>query len=521
MKKEKVVLCILDGFGIREERYGNAIKNALKPNLDYLFNTYPSSLLDASGVYVGLPEGQMGNSEVGHMNIGAGRIVHQSLSLINEQIENGLFKENKSFLNAFKHVTKFDSTLHLFILLSDGGVHSHIDHLLALMDLVKQKQVKHLHLHLFLDGRDVAPKSSITYIKQVQDKIKELGIGVIASISGRYYAMDRDNNLNRTMKAYETIANLKGQSFDDPLKYIEEEYVRLKNASWEVSDEFIISAYNKSLNKGLGDNDSVIYLNFRPDRTIQLSTMLTNSQHYNGKVSIKQINNLYFVSMMKYADSVKAKIAFKLDELNDLLGEIVAREGLYQLRIAETEKYAHVTYFFDGSKKYDGIELPVLKNCKRILIDSPKVATYDLKPQMSAYEISKALNDEINKEIHDLVIVNFANCDMVGHSAVYDATIKAVEVVDECVGSLYEVCLKNNYILIVTADHGNADMIFDLEDNLVSSHTTSKVPFIVCKKKVVLSNGKLGDIAPSILSLLGVSQPQKMSGINLIKKGEN
>ena len=516
----KVVLCIMDGFGIRDEKYGNAIKHAHTPNLDYLMGTYPNILLDASEEAVGLPAGQMGNSEVGHMNIGAGRIVYQSLTLLNKKIKDGTFFQNDKLLGAIEYAKSNNSVLHLFCLLSDGGVHSHINHLLSMMELCKEKDIKDLYLHLFLDGRDVAPQSSESYFKIVQDKIKELGIGVIATISGRYYAMDRDKNLDRVYKEYKAMVDLKGNSFDDPVDYVKEEYERLKNDGWDSSDEFVYPAYNKNLKRGLGNKDAIVFLNFRPDRAIEISTMITNHKFYEDKINIEtKLEDIYYVCMMKYSESVKGEIAFKLDDLNNTLGEYLANNGYSQLRIAETEKYAHVTFFFDGTKNYDGIEREELRNCDRILINSPKVATYDLKPEMSAYEVCDRLVHEIGNEKYDVIIVNFANCDMVGHTAVWDSVVKAVEVVDECVGKVYEANKKVGGVMLLTADHGNADIVYDLEDNLVSSHTTSPVPLVVTDKNVTLKeHGKLADLAPTILYLLKEKIPQEMTGDNLIKE---
>ena len=519
----KVVLCIMDGFGIREEVvYGNAIKQAYTPNLDYLKREYPNILLEASGEQVGLPEGQMGNSEVGHMNIGAGRVVYQSLSLINKKIKDKSFFENEKLLKAINLSKDNNSILHLFCLLSDGGVHSHINHLLATMDLAKKENVKELYLHLFLDGRDVSPQSSSRYIKIVEDKINEINLGTIASISGRYYSMDRDKNYDRVYKAYQAMVDLKGNSFTNPTSYVEEEYKRLKDDGWDSSDEFVLPGYNKNLKRGISDNDSIIFMNFRPDRAIEISTMITNVEEIENKFHVEtRLKNICFVCMMKYSESVKGDIAFKLDELNNILGEYLANHDYKQLRIAETEKYAHVTFFFDGTKNYDGVEREQLKNCDRILIDSPKVATYDLKPEMSAYEVCDRLVDAIQSEKYDVIIVNFANCDMVGHTAVWDSVVKAVEVVDECVGKVYEANKKVGGVLLVTADHGNADIVYDLEDNLVSSHTTSPVPLIVTNKDYCLKeHGKLADLAPTILYILGENKPDDMTGENLIVEKE-
>ena len=519
MSKRKVILCIMDGFGSREEVvYGNAIKNAHTPNLDYLKREYPNVLLDASGEPVGLPKGQMGNSEVGHMNIGAGRIVYQSLTLINKLIKDGTFFSNEKLLEAINYAKNNKSTLHLFCLLSDGGVHSHIDHLLAMMELAKKENIKDLYLHLFLDGRDVAPQSSEKYIKIINDKINELKLGVIATLSGRYYAMDRDKNFDRIYKAYKAMVDLSGNSFDDPISYVKDEYVRLKNDGWESSDEFVMPAYNKKLSKGIQNNDSIVFLNFRPDRAIEISTMITNHEEYDKKINIEtKLESIFFVCMMKYSESVKGKIAFKLDDLTNTLGEFLANNGYHQLRIAETEKYAHVTFFFDGTKNYDGIERPQLNNCDRILVNSPKVATYDLMPEMSAYIVCDKLVEAIESEKYDVIIVNFANCDMVGHTAVWNSVVKAVEVVDECVGKVYEANKKVGGVMLITADHGNADIVYDLDGNIVSSHTTSPVPLIVTDKDICLrGNGKLADLAPTILHILEEKKPNEMTGEDLI-----
>ena len=519
----KVVLCIMDGFGIRDEVvYGNAIKQANTPTLDYLKREYPNILLQASGEYVGLPDGQMGNSEVGHMNIGAGRVVYQSLSLINKKIKEGSFFENNAFLEAIEKVKTNNGILHLFSLLSDGGVHSHINHLLAMMEMAKNNNVKDLYLHLFLDGRDVHPQSSSKYIKIIQDKISEIGIGKIASICGRYYAMDRDKNYDRVYKAYQAMVDLKGNSFTRPIEYVEAEYNRLANDGWEKSDEFVMPAYNKDISRGINDGDSIIFMNFRPDRAIEISTMITNCSSIEEKINVEnKLRNIYFVCMMKYSDAVNGRIAFKLDDLNNILGEVLANNGYTQLRIAETEKYAHVTFFFDGTKNYDGIEREKLKNCDRILIDSPKVATYDLKPEMSAYEVCDKLVQSIESEKYDVIIANFANCDMVGHTAVFDSVIKAVEVVDKCISKVYEANKKVGGVTLITADHGNADIIYDLDGNLVSSHTTSPVPLILTDKKYCLkSGGKLADLAPTILYILNEEKPEDMTGENLIMERE-
>lgn len=524
MSYKHALLCIMDGYGIREEPYGNAIKSANKPNIDYLMKEYPNILLEASGEEVGLPEGQMGNSEVGHMNIGGGRVVYQSLTLINKAIKEGTFYRNEKLLETIEHVKKNNSKLNLFCLFSDGGVHSHIDHLLAMMKMAKNEGIEDLRLHLFLDGRDTDKNGFVqTYYNKLLECMNELKIGTIATISGRYYAMDRDKNLDRTYLAYKAMVDLKGNSFTDPLDYVKKEYQDLKEVGFDDSDEFVRPAYNEALKEGITDNDGIIFLNFRPDRAIQISTLITNPYFYKEKLVPETIlNNINYTCMMKYADSVKGSIAFKLDDLSNTLGEYLANTNHRQLRIAETEKYAHVTFFFDGTKNYDGVEREELKGCNRILVPSPKVATYDLKPEMSVYEVTDKLVEAIESEQYDVIIVNFANCDMVGHTAVFDAIVKAVEAVDECVGRIYNANKKVGGVMLLTADHGNADIVYDMNDNLVTSHTTSPVPFIVTDKNVVFntSKGKLADIAPTLLTLMEYDVPNEMSGNVLVKSNK-
>ena len=520
MSYKHVVLCIMDGYGIREEKRGNAIANANKPNIDYLMKEYPNILLDASGGQVGLPDGQMGNSEVGHMNIGAGRIVYQSLTLINKMIKDGSFYENEKLLETINHVKKNNSKLHLMCLFSDGGVHSHINHLIAMLEMAKNESIEDVRLHLFLDGRDTDKNGFEIFYNTLKEAMDRFKNATVATISGRYYAMDRDKNLDRTYKAYKAIVDLEGIEFNDPLEYVKNEYKELKNIGFDDSDEFVRPGVNKSLKEGLNSNDGVIFLNFRPDRAIQMSTLMTNPYFYQDKLVPETIlENINFTCLMKYADSVKGNIAFKLDDLFNTLGEYLANNNHSQLRIAETEKYAHVTFFFDGTKNYDGLERDALNKCDRILVNSPKVATYDLKPEMSVYEVSDKLIEAIKSEKYEVIIVNFANCDMVGHTAVYDAVIKAVEAVDECVGRLYKANKEVGGLLLLTADHGNADMVFDENDNLITSHTTSPVPFLITDKNVEFKvrMGKLADITPTLLKLMDWEVPSDMDGEILIK----
>jgi 2,3-bisphosphoglycerate-independent phosphoglycerate mutase len=488
-------------------------------------------LLEASGEAVGLPEGQMGNSEVGHMNIGAGRIVYQSLTLINKAIKDGDFYQNQSFINAFNHVKKNNSKLHIFGLLSDGGVHSHISHIFALMDLAKRYDIKEVYLHAFMDGRDVDPQTGVKFISSLVEECKKYENVHLATISGRYYSMDRDKNLNRVDLAYKTITELKGNSFVDGVEYLKSEYARLESEGKSGSDEFVLPAYSVNEAKTLDDNDAVIFANFRPDRAIEIATVITNPYFYStpakkadGSLAYasytpdKILKNVYLVCMMKYADSVKGDIAFSLKPLTNLLGPLLANHNYHQLRIAETEKYAHVTFFFDGTVNYDGKEKSELANCKRILINSPKIATYDLQPEMSAYDVTRALEAELDKNELDVIILNFANCDMVGHTAIYDAVIKAIETVDECVGRIYNKVKKLGGIMLITADHGNAEMLLDDSNHPFTAHTTNPVPFIITDKNIVLrENGILGDIAPTILQLLNEEIPPEMEGKSLIK----
>lgn len=521
MGYKHVLLCIMDGYGIRKDTYGNAIKSAKKPNIDHLFKQYPNILLEASGEAVGLPQGQMGNSEVGHLNIGGGRIVYQSLTLINKAIKDGTFYKNKELLKTINHVKVHGSKLHLFCLFSDGGVHSHINHLLATLELAKKEGITDVRLHLFGDGRDTDVHGFLEYYPLLNDKINELGIGVVASISGRYYAMDRDKNIDRTYKAYKAMVDLEGNSFADPLEYVRAQYKDLKKLGFDSSDEFIQPAYNSNLDEGISDGDGIIFVNFRPDRAIQISTMFTNPQFYKDKlIPETMVKNISYTCMMKYADCVNGNIAFKLDDLTNTLGEYLAKNNHSQLRIAETEKYAHVTFFFDGTKNYDGIERPQLHMADRILVNSPKVATYDLKPEMSIYEVTDKLLEAIHEEKYDVIIVNFANCDMVGHTAVFDAIVKAVEAVDECVGKIYNANEHVGGVMLLTADHGNADIVYDKDGNLVTSHTTSPVPFVITDKNVKFNTkkGKLADIAPTLLTLMDYGVPKEMTGNVLIEK---
>ena len=511
MSKSPVALIILDGFALRDETKGNAVAQAKKPNFDRYWNTYPHNTLKACGEAVGLPEGQMGNSEVGHLNIGAGRIVYQSLTRVNIAIREGEFAKNETFLDAMNHVKAKGTNLHIFGLLSDGGVHSHIHHLYALLKLAKDEGVKNVYVHGFLDGRDVGPQTAKTYIQETLEKMKEYGVGQFATISGRYYSMDRDKRWERVEKAYRAMVYGEGPTYTDPLQLVDDSYAH------GIYDEFVIPSVIVKENgepvATIKDQDAVIFYNFRPDRAIQISNTFTNKDFRSFDRGPKHPENLHFVCLTHFSETVDGYVAFKPTNLDNTLGEVLSQHGLKQLRIAETEKYPHVTFFMSGGREqtFPGEE--------RILIDSPKVATYDLKPEMSAYEVTEALINEIEKDKFDAIILNFANPDMVGHSGMLEPTIKAVEAVDECLGKIVDLILEKNGVAIITADHGNADEVVTLEGKPMTAHTTNPVPVIVTKKGIELRDGGiLGDLAPTMLDLLNIPQPEEMTGKSLIKK---
>ena len=530
--KKPVILVIMDGYGIRKETYGNAIAKAKKLNLDRYFSKFPYTEIEASGLMVGLPLGQMGNSEVGHLNIGAGRIVYQSLTLIDQAIVDGTFEQNQAYLKAMTYAKKSNKKLHILGLVSDGGVHSHLEHLQAIIKLASKQKVSRVYFHAFMDGRDVAPQLGETYIQRLVETMNEFKTGQLASIGGRYYAMDRDKNLQRVAKAYDVLVHQKGPSFKDYRTYFKDQYASLPKEGKDPSDEFLIPHYADGIDGKIQDGDAVIFMNFRPDRAIQLCTLLTNPMFYanppikDGKPSwiayqpISPLKDIQLVQTMKYADSVKGDIAFKLPTLDNTLGPWLASHGKKQLRLAETEKYPHVTFFFDGTINYDGVEKPELSGARRVLINSPKVATYDLQPEMSAYQVRDALIKELNKGDLDVAIVNFANCDMVGHTAVESAVVKSVEVVDECVGSVIDWCQQHGGKLIVTADHGNADQILTADGKPHTAHTTNLVPVAINIPGIRLmpKGGKLGNLAPTILDLLGLEKPIEMTEKSLIIK---
>ena len=492
---KKVLLCVLDGVGLSKIKDGNALINANKPNIDYLMKEYPNKGINASGTFVGLPDGQMGNSEVGHLTIGAGRIIYQSLELINRAIKDESFYSNESFLNAIRHAKENNSKLHIMGLLSDGGVHSHINHIKALLKLCKKEDFSNVYFHIFTDGRDTFKESSISYIDDLNNEINELGIGKICTISGRYYAMDRDKRWDRLKKCYDVIVNNTGNKCDNYKKYITDSYEK------GITDEFIEPVIIDESGK-IEENDSIIWANFRPDRAIQILRSLVDP-NFDG-FDRKIFNNLYLTTMMYVSDDVKSDIAFKKEIIDNTLGIYLSKLGKKQLRIAETEKYAHVTYFFDGGRDLD------LNLCDRVLIPSPKVATYDLKPEMSAREITSNLLEKMDNN-YDFIFLNFANGDMVGHTGNYNMTKRAIETIDEMIGKLYKKCVEDEYLFIITADHGNAEEMIDENGNVVTSHTTNLVPFIVTDKNLNIKNvNKLSDIAPFVLNYMNLNLPDEM-----------
>ena len=502
-----VVLCILDGCGIREESDGNAFKNANKPTLDMLFKKYPNSILQASGEAVGLPKGQMGTSEVGHMNLGSGRIALQPLQAITESIENKTLFNNVEILEVLNHVKNNNSNLHIFGLLSDGGVHSHINHALALLEMCKINNIENVYFDICLDGRDTYEKSALKYLEILENKMNELGIGSISTINGRYYAMDRDNNFDRLKLSYDAIVYGKGKVYNNYKELIEENY---NNGKY---DEFVLPGIIN--NCPLNDGDAIITFNFRKDRLREMFTLLSNPSAYEQQakekgIEVKHFNNLKTLTMFPVTETVKSKHAFNDLDLKNILVDYLHNNHISQLRIAETEKYPHVTFFFDGGREVEYDDM------KKILIPSPKVATYDLKPEMSVYEVTDNFLKEVGN--FDVTIMNLANGDMVGHTGVYEAAKQAVEDMDKCIEKIYNKVMELNGVLIIIADHGNCDMMWDEEKKPVTSHTTNPVPCIITKEGLKLKNGKLADIAPTMLKLLELPIPEEMTGDVLINE---
>ena len=502
--KKPLALIIMDGFGDRKDDYGNAIHAAKTPNLDRLFAENPRTDIGASGMDVGLPDGQMGNSEVGHTNIGAGRIVYQELTRITKSIQDGDFFKNEALCGAMDNCVANHSALHLCGLLSDGGVHSHNTHLYGLLEMAKRYGLDKVYVHCFMDGRDVPPTSGVEYVAQLQEKMKELGVGKIATITGRYYAMDRDNRWERVSQAYNAMVCGQGGFNSDPVKVMEDSYAE------GVTDEFVKPTVCTA-GAEISANDSVIFFNFRPDRAREITRTLVD-ESFSGFDRPKGFFPLYYVCMTQYdATMPNVHIAFHPQSLHNTFGAYISEKGLTQLRIAETEKYAHVTFFFNG-----GVEAPY-RGEDRALIPSPKVATYDLKPEMSAYEVTDEALARLDSGKYDVMILNYANCDMVGHTGVFDAAVKAVEAVDTCVGKLVDKILSMGGKALITADHGNADQMYEADGSPFTAHTTNPVPFVAVGVEGKLRDGgRLADIAPTMLQLLGLPQPEEMDGQSLL-----
>ncbi|MBS7324317.1 MAG: 2,3-bisphosphoglycerate-independent phosphoglycerate mutase [Angelakisella sp.] len=504
--KQPLALIILDGFGCREETKGNAIAAARTPHLDHLMACCPHTRIGASGMDVGLPDGQMGNSEVGHTNIGAGRIVYQELTRITKSFDEGEALGNPALTAAMENARRPGQALHLMGLLSDGGVHSHIRHLYGLMEMARRFAVERVYLHCFMDGRDVPPTSGIEFIAALQQKIKELGLGQIATVSGRYYAMDRDNRWERVKLAYDAIVNGEGNKNPDPVAVMQKSY------DAGVTDEFIVPTVVTE-GAGIKAGDSVIFFNFRPDRARELTRTLVDPD-FAGFEREKGFFPLTYICMTQYdATMPNVEVAYRPESLANTLGEYLSRLGKTQLRIAETEKYAHVTFFFNG-----GVEAPY-EGEDRVLIPSPKVATYDLQPEMSAYAVTDEAVRRIESGRYDVIILNYANCDMVGHTGVFEAAVKAVEAVDTCLGRLLAALEKAGGRAFLTADHGNADQMADENGAPFTAHTTNPVPFVAIGFGDIKlrSGGRLADIAPTMLQAMGLPQPEEMTGRSLLE----
>ena len=511
--KKVTMLMILDGFGYNENKEGNAVALANKPNIDQLMKKYPTTRIKPSGLAVGLPEGQMGNSEVGHTNIGAGRIVYQELTKITKSIEDGDFFSNEEFVAAIENCKKYNSKLHILGLLSDGGVHSHNRHLYGLLEMAKRRDFENVYVHCFLDGRDTPPASAENYIIELQEKMKEKGIGKIATISGRFYSMDRDKRWNRIQKSYDALVNGEGVKSTSPINAIESSYQK------EVFDEFveptvITTADGETPIAKIEEHDSVIFFNFRPDRAREITRAIVDKDF--DEFETKKIDT-YFVCFTSYDETMpNVHIAFKKEPIRNTLGEVLSKKNLTQLRIAETEKYAHVTFFFNGGeeKQYPGED--------RILIPSPKVETYDLQPEMSAYIVTDKVVEAIESEKYDCIILNYANPDMVGHTGNLDAAIKAIEAIDKCVGRVLKAINEKHGNLIITADHGNAEQMIDYNTGEPhTAHTTNDVPLILVTdlENIKLKDGgKLADLAPTILDLMNIEKPEEMTGESLLEK---
>ncbi|MDD6673435.1 MAG: 2,3-bisphosphoglycerate-independent phosphoglycerate mutase [Eubacteriales bacterium] len=509
MKKTNV-LCIMDGFGHNPSDYGNAVAAAKKPNLDMLMEKYPYTYIGASGLSVGLPDGQMGNSEVGHTNMGAGRVVYQELTRITKSIEDGDFFENEALVNAVKKSVEAGKSLHLMGLMSDGGVHSHNSHIFALVELAKRLGQDKVYLHCIMDGRDVPPTSGKDFVAEAIEKMNEIGVGKVATVVGRYYAMDRDNNWDRVQKAYNAFVFGEGIQNTNPVDAIEKSYETVDGDGKNLTDEFILPTVTLENEGRIGEGDSIVFFNFRPDRAREITRTFVDEAFTGFERNFFKTN---YVCMTQYdATMPNVDVAFKPQSLKNTFGEYLASLNMTQLRIAETEKYAHVTFFFNG-----GVEA-VNEGEDRILIPSPKVATYDLQPEMSAYLVSEKLNEAVRSGKYDVVIVNFANCDMVGHTGVFNAAVEAVEAVDTCVGKVVDAIKEMDGVALITADHGNADKMYEEDGSPFTAHTTNPVPFCVVNYPCTLrEGGKLADIAPTMLKILDLPQPNEMTGKSIIE----
>ena len=506
MSKKPVALIIMDGFGYNPDTYGNAIAAAKKPNLDKYFAECPNTIIGASGLDVGLPDGQMGNSEVGHTNIGAGRIVYQMLVKISKDIKEGVFFNNKAILGAMNNCKEKGSALHLMGLLSPGGVHSHMEHMYGIVEMAKKNGLDKVYIHAFLDGRDVPPSSAAEYMEEAVGELKKIGLGKISTISGRFYAMDRDNAWDRVEKAYSALVYGEGVKELDPVQAIKNSYAN------EVTDEFMLPTVIDG-GAQIKADDSVIFFNFRPDRARQITRAFVDPD-FSGFERRNGFFPVSFVCMAQYdATMPNVTVAYPPEQLTMTMGEYLSKLGKTQLRIAETQKYAHVTFFFNGGeeRQFEGED--------RILIKSPDVPTFDLKPEMSAYEVCDAVCEAIDSDKYDVIILNYANCDMVGHTGIFDAAVKAVEATDTCVGRMVDKILAKGGAALITADHGNADKMMEPDGSPFTAHTTNKVPLIaVGVEGELIEGGVLADLAPTMLDIMGVPQPAEMTGKSLLKK---
>ncbi len=508
MSKKTTVLMILDGYGVENKTEGNAIALAKKPVMDKLTSMYPTVQGEASGLFVGLPDGQMGNSEVGHTNMGAGRIVYQMLVKISKSIKDGDFFENKALVAAMENCKKNGSALHLMGLLSPGGVHSHTEHMYGLVEMAKRNGLEKVYVHCFLDGRDVPPSSAAEYMEEAAGKLKEIGVGKIATIAGRFYAMDRDNAWDRVEKAYNALVFGEGVQETDPVEAVKNSYAN------GVTDEFMLPTVVEK-DGMIKANDSVVFFNFRPDRARQITRAFVDKD-FAGFTRKNGFFDTTFVCMAQYdAEMPNVLVAFPPEELTMTFGEYLAKNNKTQLRLAETQKYAHVTFFFNGGeeKQFEGED--------RILVNSPKVATFDMQPEMSAYEVADNLVEAIKSEKYDVIVVNFANPDMVGHTGIMEAAVKAIEAVDECVGKAYDALMEKNGQMFICADHGNAEKLVDTDGSPFTAHTTNPVPFILVnydEAYTLREGGCLADIVPTLIEMMGMEQPKEMTGKSLLIK---